>query len=154
MDLFEIIFFFLVMFMIYTGAMLKDSKNKKKIGQKVKRYTSSEIESIEQRVKELEEGMFLLQHDITYDSHFEKVIYSTKPSNSLFDNSYQVEVQYLSLKEYSTANLIIKISLAGKVIKELETCQISFEDVRSIYEFIFHKIEEMENHNRDIIFSE
>lgn len=38
MDLFEIIFFFLVMFMIYMGAMLKDSKNKKKIGQKVKGY--------------------------------------------------------------------------------------------------------------------
>ncbi|WP_270252983.1 hypothetical protein [Lactococcus garvieae] len=154
MNLFEISFFFLIMFMIYMAAMLKDSKNKKKIGQKVKRYTSNEIESIEQRVKELEEGMFLLQHDITYDSHFEKVIYSTKPSHSLFDNSYQVEVQYLSLKEYNTANLIIKISLAGKVIKELETCQVSFEDVRSIYEFISHKIEEMENHNRDIIFSE
>lgn len=113
---------------------------------------TGKIKTTRQRLLELEEEVFLLKHNITYDSRLEKISYSTASSHSVFNNSYQVEVHYLAVNDYNADNLIIEIYLEGKVIKELETYQISFEDIRSIYEFISHKIKEMERDERNMVF--
>lgn len=146
----DIVAILVVLGMVYLVQVSDKLTNKLK--QKAKDEKQNNPSLLFKKIEKLEEEVFLLQNNITYDSCFEKIFYSTDPNYSVFNNSYKVKVDFLPVKESNADNLIIEISLEGKVIKELEIYQVSFGSIRSIYEFISYKIKEMEGDEKNISF--
>lgn len=101
---------------------------------------------------QLIEKIFLLQHDIKFDSRYRKIIYDF--TQSLVNNIYHVEIESLPfdnlgrdpLDYFFADNIQVKIMLDGDVVKELEVNK-EFYSISEIYKYLEPKIRQFETDN-------
>ncbi|WP_285119671.1 hypothetical protein [Lactococcus petauri] len=104
-----------------------------------------DLTSVEIKVKELEEEVFCLKHDIKFDSASHEMSYNLV--NSFLNYAYHIEIQYYinfsgwSIESFYSDMISAKIMVDGEVVKEIEVNR-QFYSVSEIYDYLGAKIKD------------
>lgn len=104
-----------------------------------------DISSVEIKVKELEEEVFCLKHDIKFDSASHEMSYNLV--NSSLNYEYHIEIGYSinfsgwSIESFYSDMISAKIMIDGEIVKEIEVSR-PFYSVAEIYDYIGAKIKD------------
>lgn len=104
-----------------------------------------DISSVERKLKELEEEVFCLKHDIKFNSASQEMSYNLV--NSSLNYEYHIEIEYSinfsgwSIESFYSDMISAKIMVDGEVVKEIEVNR-PFYSVSEIYDYIGAKIKD------------
>ncbi|WP_407350005.1 hypothetical protein VNN41_06030 [Lactococcus garvieae] len=104
-----------------------------------------DISSVERKLKELEEEVFCLKHDIKFNSASQEMSYNLV--NSSLNYEYHIEIEYSinfsgwSIESFYSDMISAKIMIDGEIVKEIEVSR-PFYSVSEIYDYIGAKIKD------------
>lgn len=104
-----------------------------------------DLSSVEIKVKELEEEVFCLKHDIKFNSASKEMSYNLV--NSGLNYAYHIEVEYdinfssWSIESFYSDTISAKIMVDGEIVKEIEVSR-PFYSVAEIYDYLEDKIKD------------
>ena len=104
-----------------------------------------DVSSVEIKVKELEEEVFCLKHDIKFNSASQEMSYNLV--NSSLNYEYHIEIKYSinfsgwSIESFYSDTISAKIMVDGEIVKEIEVSR-PFYSVAEIYDYLEAKIKD------------
>lgn len=104
-----------------------------------------DVSSVEIKVKELEEEVFCLKHDIKFNSASQEMSYNLV--NSSLNYEYHIEIEYSinfsgrSIESFYSDTISAKIMVDGEIVKEIEVSR-PFYSVAEIYDYLEAKIKD------------
>ena|GEM_PF-2331479 len=104
-----------------------------------------DISSVERKLKELEEEVFCLKHDIKFNSASQEMSYNLV--NSSLNYGYHIEIEYSinfsgrSIESFYSDTISAKIMVDGEIVKEIEVNR-PFYSVAEIYDYLEAKIKD------------
>lgn len=104
-----------------------------------------DLSSVEIKLKELEEEVFCLKHDIKFNSASQEMSYNLV--NSSLNYEYHIEIEYSinysgrSIESFYSDTISAKIMVDGEIVKEIEVSR-PFYSVAEIYDYLEAKIKD------------
>ncbi|WP_396512761.1 hypothetical protein [Lactococcus garvieae] len=104
-----------------------------------------DLSSVEIKLKELEEEVFCLKHDIKFNSASQEMSYNLV--NSSLNYEYHIEIEYSinfsgwSIESFYSDTISAKIMVDGEIVKEIEVSR-PFYSVAEIYDYLETKIKD------------
>lgn len=104
-----------------------------------------DLSSVEIKLKELEEEVFCLKHDIKFNSASQEMSYNLV--NSSLNYEYHIEIEYSinfsgrSIESFYSDTISAKIMVDSEIVKEIEVSR-PFYSVAEIYDYLEAKIKD------------